>query len=984
MPLTPIWSPEACIPRPEIIEGTLTEAELAISLHAVAQGRARPPYDDPATFFEATHVTRNLQTILENILGRLTHTRADVNPIIVLDVGFGGGKTHTLVALLYAARHAQDPRLQPYLKDLPKPVNVRVAALSGDEYGEEGIIHREDKEIKTLWGDLFWQLGTYEGFSHLDEEEALPTLQQTRDALGEGPVLILLDELPSYMKTVAENPVKLNKTVQFIQRLILAVSEKRDAALVFSIAEDVYRSEAERARRAISDAVRDAMEETRAHIRRKELILAPVQEEDVVHILKRRLFQHISPEKAEETAEVYHQLYSSIAAPDQYKRTSYKEEIEEYYPFHPVLIHTLYERLATIDRFQRTRGALRLLNRAVRHLWNQREPDAFLIHPYHIDLADEGITNELTQGIGEDRLRNAVESDIWRTDGYAVAQELDRQSEAHWGAPLVRRACNTIYLYSLMAGRDGARGIHVDDLTTLCTTPANPDHFLRLRDTVLQLLFDNFGYIERRAEHYVFVREQTPVRIIDRLSRDITEDEATQAIRENLESLYKGGPPWLNIELFPPSPAALADEPYPKVAVLNPNIYTAPEAGEAPEEVKSFIRYRDEQRERLRRYSNTTFIITATRERLEPLKRCAQRVRAARLVRDSLLKYDIARDRKPEVEEYLTRQEGNLYDYTRAAFSKITYFEDANKIRTRTLDTTGYADAKKGRDVLAHYLVNVLYRVKEEPLDPDYVWEYAWPRGSTFINTQSLYEQFHSVPGLIAPATREAFQQMVKKGVETGQWVLKQGDEVYTSKKPPTLVRVDESALIITQEEAKERGLLEEPASTPSEAERQQPGLRQVLLAPTGRISIAPSRVESLVESLETKMRRENFHIVDEATLRTSGPLINLLHIRNLLTRLAPEKSIDIQLNANIQRAHSPRYSLSFDLSKKDAATDEGRTLLDVAWRMKGAETCDTILTIKWPAGAESHEATSVIRSLGEGVTEPFIASLEAKVSRRP
>jgi len=980
MPLTPIWSPEACTPRPEIIEGTLTETELAISLAAVAQGRAQPPYDDPATFFEATHITRNLRTILENILGRLTHTRADVNPIIVLDVGFGGGKTHTLVALHYAAHNAQDPSLQPHLEGLPKPVGVRVAALSGDEYGESGIIHREDTEIKTLWGDLSWHLKTYQNFKQLDKEEALPTLQQTKDILSEGPVLILLDELPTYMKAIAEDLVKLDKTVQFLQRLILAVAEKRDAALVFAIAEDVYRNEAERARRAISEAVRDAMEETRAHIRRKELIVAPVQEEDVVHILKRRLFQQINAEKAEETAEAYHQLYNSIAAPDRYKRTSYKEAIQEYYPFHPALIHTLYERLATIDRFQRTRGALRLLNRAVRHLWEQMEPDAYLIQPYHIDLADEGITNDLTQGIGEDRLRNAVESDIWRTDGFAVAQELDRQSEAHWGAPLVRRACNTIYLYSLTAGREAGRGIHVDDLTTLCTTPANPDHFLRLRDTVLQLLFDNFGYIERRGEHYVFVREQTPVRIIDRLSRDITEDEVTQAIQENLGKLYAGGPTWLHIEPFPQSPANLPDEPYPKVAVLNPNIYTTPEAGEALEEVKNFLRYRDEQRERLRRFSNTTFTITAIRERLEALKRCAQRACAAEMVRDNLLRYDISKDRKPEVEEYLARQKSNLYDYTRAAFAKITYFEDANKIRTRTLDTAGYADAKEGRAVLAHYLTEVLFRVRAEPLDPDYVWEYAWPRGSSFISTQSLYEQFHAVPGLIAPVTKEIFQRTINRGIESGQWALKQGDETYTAKKPPKIIRVDESTELLTIEEAEKRGLLEEPITPPPPPKGKPRG--GSTLTPYGIISLGFSPVSSLAESLITRMRRDRFHMVDEATMRIQGPIIKLLYIKNLFTRLAPDKSINMLLQADIRRSRYPKYNLSAEISKRDISNEEGSHLLDTVWRMKGAERCDATLTMRWPEGAKPEDASRVIRSLGEGVSEPLIASLEAKVSR--
>ena len=124
-----------------------------------------------------------------------------------------------------------------------------------------------------------------------------------------------------------------------------------------------------------------------------------------------------------------------------------------------------------------------------------------------------------------------------------------------------------------------------------------------------------------------------------------------------------------------------------------------------------------------------------------------------------------------------------------------------------------------------------------------------------------------------------------------------------------------------------------EPGPTKTGRGPRRPGIRQVLLAPTGQISIATSRVESLAKSLETRMRRDKFHTVDEVTLRVGGPIINLLHIRNLLTRLAPERSIDIRLNTQIRRSKSPQYSLAFDLSKQDAATEEGRSLLDMSWR---------------------------------------------------
>jgi len=88
-----------------------------------------------------------MKDILDSILGRLARTKTDVNPIIVLDVGFGGGKTHTLVALYYAAKHSE--LANKYLAKLPTPKDVRIAAISGDEYGSAGV-KRDGTQIRTI------------------------------------------------------------------------------------------------------------------------------------------------------------------------------------------------------------------------------------------------------------------------------------------------------------------------------------------------------------------------------------------------------------------------------------------------------------------------------------------------------------------------------------------------------------------------------------------------------------------------------------------------------------------------------------------------------------------------------------------------------------------------------------------------------------------------------------------------------------------
>jgi hypothetical protein len=88
----PIWHPSACIPREEVLKGKLTDAELALRLSTIVKGEAKPPYNTPESFFNATHLTKNMKLIIENVFGRISGTKGDVNPVIVLDVGFGGGE----------------------------------------------------------------------------------------------------------------------------------------------------------------------------------------------------------------------------------------------------------------------------------------------------------------------------------------------------------------------------------------------------------------------------------------------------------------------------------------------------------------------------------------------------------------------------------------------------------------------------------------------------------------------------------------------------------------------------------------------------------------------------------------------------------------------------------------------------------------------------------------------------------------------------
>jgi predicted AAA+ superfamily ATPase len=154
--IRPVW--EVCTPRKDVVEGRLLSSELALSLSDLVWGRASPPYNDPKTFLDATHPTATMKTIVGDVIRRLRKEGGDINPVIMLDVGFGGGKTHTLACLYYSAKFGATQ-----LSSKNAPSNTIVVAISGDEYDSKGV-KRDNIQVKTIWGDLLFQIGKYQQY----------------------------------------------------------------------------------------------------------------------------------------------------------------------------------------------------------------------------------------------------------------------------------------------------------------------------------------------------------------------------------------------------------------------------------------------------------------------------------------------------------------------------------------------------------------------------------------------------------------------------------------------------------------------------------------------------------------------------------------------------------------------------------------------------------------------------------------------------
>ena len=105
-------------------------------------------YTRPDTFFAATYLTAALQALLRDVLRVLGGGPGD--RVLQLRTPFGGGKTHTLVALLHLARDRAAAMSVPAFADLPDPGPVQVAVLSGEELDPLSPMTESGVETRTL------------------------------------------------------------------------------------------------------------------------------------------------------------------------------------------------------------------------------------------------------------------------------------------------------------------------------------------------------------------------------------------------------------------------------------------------------------------------------------------------------------------------------------------------------------------------------------------------------------------------------------------------------------------------------------------------------------------------------------------------------------------------------------------------------------------------------------------------------------------
>ena len=379
--LTP-WF-DNCVPSADIRLGLLNEAEFAANLNEVVGNSGSLDYLDSNLFFQKTYVTAGLRDIASRVV-RALNGEDTANRVISLQTGFGGGKTHTLIALFHIAKCGTnlgkfaDPAEILGNGTAPKFNNAKIAVFTNDTV-DTAVGHTVGPglTIRTAWGEIAYQLGgktAYEKVRGSDEKLLAPTTPILKDILSTAtPALILVDELADYCCKAAGvtvgNSDLWQQTLSFMQALTQAVAQVPRCVLMLTLPA----SNAEVANSTVGASVLSALVQ---RVARLAVNAKAVDGDEIYRVVRRRLFESIlRPDIAGFVAKRYREYYRRIGGndlPDEAFNARIEQRIKDSYPFHPELIEIFHKRWGALPKFQRTRGVLRLLASIVQDLWSRK------------------------------------------------------------------------------------------------------------------------------------------------------------------------------------------------------------------------------------------------------------------------------------------------------------------------------------------------------------------------------------------------------------------------------------------------------------------------------------------------------------------------------------------------------------------------------------------------------------------------------------
>jgi predicted AAA+ superfamily ATPase len=560
------WT-EVAFPHPDVLENRYKQSEFAADLAAVDLGHATGDYAKPDDFFRITFLTEGLQRVLRTALARLSGQGGD--PILGLQTSFGGGKTHTMLALYHVAQ-ARDLNLLEGVRDLAEPGAVsawkpaKTAVFVGTAKGvDSDLMLRDGPKVRTLWGFIAWKLAGEAGLDLVRESEAAGT-NPGSELMVEvfrlaGPSVVLLDEVVAFARQLPDE--RFEAFLSFIQSLTEAAKMVPNILVVGSLPESDVEAGGQKGIEALH-----RLEKVFGRVGSPWLA---AHGDETYEIVRRRLFQQLDAEgeKArDETVRAFHDLYRKNPSefPAFAKEARYGELLRISYPIHPELFERLSKDWSTLPNFQRTRGVLRLMADVVSVLWQQRTRDP-LILPARIPLAEQRIKASITYPLNP-AFSAVLDSEV-DGDGSLPARMESVTTRRISQARAATRAARAVFLCS--APTVGQPNAGVNGLS-IRLAAAEPGDQLAIFGEALRELHERATYLYEDAGRYWFSTQPTLNRLADERARALEQHVVDEEIVRVLqtEAGARGG--FSRVYAAPDDPATVDEAPALALVILKP------------------------------------------------------------------------------------------------------------------------------------------------------------------------------------------------------------------------------------------------------------------------------------------------------------------------------------------------------------------------------------------------------------------------------
>ncbi len=758
---------EIAIPHKDIREERLDTAVFTAALGEVVQNRGELEYRDPQIFFNRTYITKGIKSILLDSLAHLSG-KSKHEAVIQIETPFGGGKTHTLLCLYHLFNNSLEAIQSDNVKELINELGmeeipkVKVAIIVGTDLDPlKGRTTPDGIIIKTLWGEIGYQLGGLDGFNLVkehDERGIAPGKEKLGEILQKSePNLILMDEILEYgvkaLKIESQMQIK-GQILAFFQEFSEAIANLSRSQLFITIPSrhlERYDESSEKLFRQIGNI-----------FGRVENIRTPVEGDEIFEIVRRRLFEEIKDQDyINQTAGRYFKYYLGLKSdiPQKTNNVLYREQIKRSYPFHPEIIKILYERWGTLPNFQRTRGVLRLLALVIADLYKSQR-NIELINAGNINLGNVAIKRELLQFIG-DQYEAAIKSDI--SDPLSKASMVDKELGSEFEPKkIATQIATTIFFYSFSGGTDNRI-----DSTYIRLSVLTPDLISAIIAETLVKIERSFWYLHNENGLYWFSHFPTLTKIIIDVEETISDEKIKAKISHELPKLIGTAlnPPYM----FPTESKDIAD--LKKISLVVIQLESLPKI---EEKINEFIQNYSTS---FRIYKNSVIFLVPDKNEVQKVINNTRRVLALRKIKETNSIYEaLSETQKADLEERIEDTKLSL-PQTLCNLYRIIVKLKGNKIVNFDMGIFTYKPKETLSKKVREFLIEK--EIILEQIDSKFIESRIIGEETESIQTINLYESFYKDAYLPLIESETILKKSLAIGIKEGYfgYAFKEGDE---------------------------------------------------------------------------------------------------------------------------------------------------------------------------------------------------------------